>query len=403
MEVPLIVNNYFDNIVWESGIFKHHINKIYSSTELFIPTNLTPIVSLDYTEVHLLINQGFSFDTLFGVHLIIKNETTNEIYVSKIYKIEDFSFTGNSELINGSFWQEEIIVNIPQTKDILSCQVTEISFDNINNITGYVYNYPFDFITLISEKPVPDYIQTILELTDSLMLKVSLKTLENKTFEQSLLDYFGLKTAQIDISHLITYGNDNLGYYALRISNETNKYLPIVVGLDYNTFNIQNPNALINIIVTTEILVDGKLIRRDSTLTTDLSTINTLITSKIEHPNTNYPVEVVKQNVITQTVIETKEVVKVVPIYQPIFSELITTSIKYEKKNIYFDNVTKPTFLSINKSENDNQQVILSKTSSDNKVYFNLMEINPLTMDSTYELIDANSMQIVGKGVITYS
>jgi len=390
-------NNQIPKIVWESGDFLHKLNKIYSNLALFEPDVNTPVEELKFTNVHFLLGQGFSFESIFGVHVIIKNSKTNEVLISRIFRMEEFYITNNKELIDGSFWLEEVTMRIPTVSDILTCQVTEIPYDDIDNMSGMISNFPQTFILLMIEKLTPDYIKTILTFDENHFLKIRLMTDETKTIEQSLLDYFETSNAVIEVSHVINYGNELYGFATIRVSNEDNKYLPISIGLNLLPYFVGG-SEYVNIFVSTEILVDNKLIKRENQINTTLDSINPFIEAQITHPTTNFPVEVIKQNIINQTTIESAQETKLVQVFQPIFAEMITEDIYFQQKNIFFDKITNPAYLRLIANDVDMFQVIMTKTTSDNKFYFDLTEFQPIQKNSIYELVDGTNLKVIGIG-----
>ena len=343
-----------------------------------------------------MLKQNYDFTNLFGLHVIIKSSATGEILISKIVKQSDFQITESKELIDGSFWLEETILKIPKCNDILLCQVTEVTYSEITN-DGVIMIFPFDFIVTIDEKPIPDYIQTNINFDENHFLNVGIKVDEtyNLSAEQAILDYFGVGFADIQISHVINYGNSINGYTSIRVSNENNKFESINVGLNLLQY-LSNPDVLVNIFVSTEISVDNKVIKRQAQLNVDISQINPFLQNLITHPETNYPVQVVQQNIVNQTVIEAKESTKIVPIYQPVFAELINVDIIFEKKNIHFDGVTKPTYLFL--GVGDTEQYIKSDQTSDGKFLFDLSKFVPIQAPTTYTLLDVNSLSKIGEG-----
>jgi len=415
-ELSLVNNQYFidediNNIIWSTGSSKYQytLNKIFSGFPLFTPTSETPVINSLTTEVHLVLKQNYHLETpLFGLHVIIKSSKTNDILISKIIKQNEFVVVPDVMFIDGSHWNVEVVLQIPTTDEILMCQITEV-FKSLteSDITdsGVLLNFPFDFVVLIDEKTLDDRIKTILSFDENQFLKIDLVTTENKSVEQSLLDSFELNSAQISISHVINYGTITAGYLnnVIRISDEVNKYNTIIFGLNLLPLFLSYPNEIVTIYCSTEILLDGKLIKRQASITTTNPLINPLIQAKIDEilgNRTDYPVQVIQKNNVTNTIIEAKKETKIVPILQPVFMEFIKSDIIFESKNIYFDNIIKPTYLKLIVNKNDSDQLQLTKLTSDGKYYFDLSEFNPITTDSTYELWGANSLNLIGSGNI---
>lgn len=400
-ELSIGTNQYFcvddnvENIVWYNGIYKHYLNKISTGNILYNPVLLNQQDKL-YSTVHFKIQQGYVFDNIFGLHVIFIDTKTKEVLISKIVTIDDFEFTDDSVLIDGSFWLEECTFKIPQTNNIVMCQVTQLTYQDINPASGLLFDFPTDFVNLISEKPVPDYIKTLAVLDENNYLSITPTTDENKSFEQSLLDYFETSNAVINISHVITYGNDNAGWKSLRVGNENNKFGVINIGLNL----LEYINQQIDIVISSEYLVDGKLMNRQTTLATIDTVINPFLTSLIIHPTTNYPVNVDKSNVINQTVIETKQVNNIVGIYQPVLVEFVNENIIFEPKIISFDKLISSTYLQLEVNTADNEQIQKSLVDKSGKYYFDLSLFKPITVNTRYTLIDVETQYIVGKGLV---
>jgi hypothetical protein len=390
---------YADDInktVWSSGTYSKKLNKIYSNTALYTPGSSNTVVNHLYSAAHVMIRQGFSWDNVFGLHLLITDSNTNEVLVSRIIESTDFSVTSSKELISGSFWLEECIVYIPTVSNVLSAQITTITYDDISSDDGSIYNYPNDSVVLVEEKPTPDYIKCSAILDSNNFLNIKVTTTENKTVEQSILDYFDVEDSEITVNYLINYGNETTGYYTYKISNEDYKYNIIKFALDLSEFT-----STVEIVVTCQIYVDSKLMTREVSLTTDIESLNTLISAQITHPDTNYPVTVSTTNTITQTKIETSQKTKIIAVYQPVFCELITDSFVFELKNIIFDKLVNPTYLKLIATDSDDEQILLSETTTDSKFYFDLSKFTAISEATTYELYDATTLSLIGKGTVT--
>lgn len=407
VELSLGETHYFfaddvDRIVWDSGNFKHRLNKTYASLPLYTPDVSVPKETLRFIDVHLLAKQGYSWTNVFGWHVIIKSTKSNVVLFSGIITQNDFKVTLNKELIDGSFWLEEAVFKIPDLDDIISTQITEITYDDINNDAGdsigYIYNYPPNLIPLIDEKPVPDFIKLEANIDDNHYVNCRVSTTENKTVEQSILDYFGLDLSNIQIFYVIDYGNNLIGYQTYRIQNEDNKYSKINFGLNLLPFLGTNDNA-IEITVTCEILVGSKLMVRQNSFNIDLDTVNPLIQNQIKHPETIFPVEVKNETVVNNQVIESKENTKVVEIYRPVFVEFIKDDIIFEPKAIYFDKLIDDAYLKVMQSSSVKEQIILSDKTAD-KIYFDLSKLTPIPEATSYQVIDVKSNNIIGKGQI---
>jgi len=398
-EIQLDSIQYLENFlavinstVWNSGINKDKINKTWNTLALFRPE--IEIIK-NCLNVSLMLKQGYSNKNLFGILVVIKSSKTNDVLISKIFEQNEFHITNNKELIDGSFWLEEATFKIPKINDIMVVDIVNILYSDIDANTGYISNYPTEFIPLIDEKPVPDYIQTKIAFDINHFLKINLTTTENKTVKQSILDYFELEMANIEVKHIINYGTELLGFKSISVINNDDIFGPINIGLNLLEFSTET-NDIVNIFVSTEILVDEKLIVRQASLnTTLLETINPLVQNMLRFPETVYPVNVSIENVVQNTVIEARESVKFVPIIQPVFAELITDDINFNNQNIKFDNVVADCYLSIG---DPIQQVIESHKTSDNIYYFDLSELTKPIKNTTYELRYYVGKILIGKG-----
>lgn len=408
-EINLDYNQYLiesdiNKTVWDSGTFEHRLNKTATALPLHVLSGTEPSFVGDYLDCRLMLQQGYNWTNVFGLHILVKSLTDDSTLFSKIFQITDFVLTGNKELLDGCFWMEEVQFFIPDLLNHnIACQVTEVNWSDVEindlNTVGFIYNYPNDVIPLIDEKPLPDYINNFLRLDENHFLYFGLKTTENKTVEQSILDSFSLTNASVKVEHIIDYGNSTSGYKTIKITNEDNKYGDLNIGLNLTSFVGEN-NNIVEIILTTQIWVDSKLMRRVATLNTDMDEILPLITSQITHPDTNFPVTVNIENVINQTVIEQKQTNKILSIYQPVFVEMITEDFYYEKKSISFNHLINQAYLKVIASEGGKEQTILSNITSDGKIYFDLTKLIPITEQTTYQLIDVEKGTINGYGNI---
>lgn len=397
-----------NNAVWDSGEFQHRINRVYNDT-LFVPTDEnSDVVENNTTHYDVYLKQGFNFSGLFGIHFIAKDMTTEEVLISKILFQKDFVVSDSKELINGSFWIQKISFIVPRTSNNVCVQSTMLRFEDVD-ITeenlGYLYLYPNEFIPLIGEKPIPDYIKSKIVFDENHWITITPYTTENKSLQQSILDYFGLQVADIKISHVLKYGNVDLWYKTIRVSNEDSPFNPVNIGLNLSEFlteQVINPNMnLVTIFISTEISVDSKLMKRETSINTDLyETINPVIRTLIKNPETVFPVDVTEVSEIKNTIIEQNIHNRIIPINQPVFVRFIDDTIKLEKTYISFNSVSEPCMMIIEKTKKDEVQIITSKMTKDNVLFFDLSEIL-LNEPSTYILQTMNEKRIIGSGNIT--
>lgn len=439
-----------NKVVWDIGgnMYNKHINDYYNNGNgLLLETQLTDYVSsgvfsedkktfsvneegckydlllnVRYYTLELFLSQYYSLQNIYGIHLIVKSDNTGDTLASYVLRPEDFEVTGNRLLYGGEFYLVSSKIKIPYFDDNLYFQITELAYNDINNEDniGYIYNYPFDFNPFIGDKPFPDQIKTVLSLDDSFMLKLETKK-ENYsgTIEELIREYFGIsknELSNIQLSYTIFYeGVDRTSEFTpqptiekiIKVSNEYNTFDPIKIGLDINDFiDYENPsNILVN--VTSEIKLDDKKMTRSSYIFMDYAPIvvdltsrylqNTQVTSN-QIVNESRVAEITENvHIINDQYIEKPKEIKIVQISKPVFIELVNKDFVYEKKNIYFSDITDYTQL---RTKEDEPQSIMSRFTADNKCYFDLSEITPPSEDTEYELIDMTSENIIGKGLI---
>lgn len=399
-------NLYAENAVWFSGEFIHRVNKVYDSPMLITPSPENSIeIETSTSECRLLLRQGFDFTDVFGLLVIMKDMLTDEVLISRMFFESDFHISDLKELVNGSFWIEETIFKFPRTRNNIMLQATTVRFTDVTmeDPVGLILNFPNEFIPLIGEKPTPDFIKTSVQFDESHWIVIQPYTTENKTLQKSILDYFGLEIAAIDISHVIRYGDEDTGYKTIRVTNEDNVFGEVNIGINLLPFKKENITApgqnIVTVFVSTEIVVDNKLMKREASITTDLfDTINPLVTSIIKNPETVFPVNVNEEVVIKNTVIEQNVLKQIVPISQPVFVKFIDGDITYNKLNVTLNNITEPCHLTIMGTKNDEEQSIVSRVTVDNTYYFNLSDLQPITANTTYEIKKVSNGEIIGQG-----
>lgn len=378
--------------VWPQNVYAYRLNKIYSGEPLYNPIESgDPTVTLNYDICRIKLKQGLPTKNLFGILAVFKSN--NNYLFSRIIPIEQFSITDKAELIGGVFYTEEFVCKIPKT-DSLSCEIVAVSVDDISIDT--VTNYPTELVPLIEDEPLPDYIRCNVEFTENHFLSLYFSTDENKSVKQSLLDYFGETAADVQISYKVEYGNDTNGYLGMRLTNLESTYFPLFIGLDLTQFN-----DTVTLVVTGEATLNGKTLRRIVTKQVDISSIPAYITDNIAAPTTVFKVDVTEENVINQTVIETKEKTKFVKVMQPVFSEMLTGSFTIENKFLAYKELTARALLRIEKTEKDAEQMLISKITSDGVHYFDLSLLQPISKETNYTVLDADTNRIIGKGTVT--
>lgn len=395
------------NTVWANNFYPKRLNKMYSNTSLIPYRGRGWRDAYQVQTVEILLRQGYNFAGKFGLLLVLKDQLTNTYFCSKVLYESDFKITSNKELIDGSFWMIAARVYVPTTMRTLGAQIIELNYDDIalegDNI-GYIYNYPVDFEPLIPDKPIPDYILVKAEFDENFYLQITPYTSElNKSLEQTILDYFDLDLADIDLSYKIAYGNDQLGYKTIRLKNEDNQFMPIKFGLDISDYPkttiTTDKNVLVTIVM--EVNVNNRLMTRTINLNTNILTvINPLISDRIVKPSISYPVNISHQTVISQNVIDHRTERQVITVQQPVFVEMISEDLVIANKNISFYSLMQPSYLIIGKTKSTDEQIVQTHTTVDGKYYFDLNDIIPVDEETTYQIINIETQKIVGQGTV---
>lgn len=393
-------NNELDSTVWFSGEYKHRLNRVYDKI-LYNPE------FVDYTEKYstifsLYLRQGFTFNNLFGILFVAQDMVTEEILISRIITQNEFFISDTKELVNGTFWIQQFDMIIPRTDNNVQVQIAYVTYDDIDITTeniGYINNYPLEFISLISEKPYPDFIRTNIEFDDAHFIKIETYTTENKTLEQSILDYFGVSVSNIKLTHQIKYGTLEKGYKTISVSNDDYTFGPVNIGLNLSEF--YDPNSTsneVNIFVTTEINVDSKTMKRSTSISTDLlQTLNPILAGFIGSPQTINELRLNKNITVTNKVIEQNVIKKLVPILQPTYIQINNVDVIFEIKNISFDNVIESCYLITDKTDKDESQTIMSHKTKEGKFYFDLSEMI-LNKNTSFKIITVKDSRLVQTG-----
>ena len=398
-------NENIDKTVWGFNEFESRLNKVFNGNRLIDYNVLTLVENQKTINASLLLKQGFSWNNIFGILVVVKS-MSDKILISQIYDINDFriNFDDSKELISGSFWTSNVNFSIPDLNENMMISVESILFSDIDSIgstIGKIHNYPLNntsFEPLIGEEPTPDYIQTSVTILNNQYLKIVPTTSElNKTLKQSIIDYFTLtdKVITINVEHVIKYGNDTFGYKTIRISNEDDKFAQLIIGLDFTIFQ----STIINIFVSTEIVCNNKLMKREQQILFDFTDIlNPIINNLILSPTTVFPVEVKNIQNVTNTIIQTNTENKIIPIYQSVFVEIVVKDFLFENKNVSFTNILIDSYLIIKTPE---EQFILSKRTNSDIIYYDLSQVIKPTTPVEYQIVDAVDKKIIQKGMIT--
>lgn len=396
--------------VWNTGIYSARLNKVFNSSNLIEFADINNPKNYRSKNCSLLLRQGFSWNNIFGILVVIKGMTSGYIYTSQLMTIDDFqlNFEISRELIDNAFWTSEKLFSIPDlgTDENLMVSIENILFSDVINSgpeIGLITTYPksiFNFESLVSEAPLPSYIDVSINISETHYINIQPVTLQpNKTVEQSLLDYFNLSKniVPIEISHVIKYGTDDNGFKTIRISNEDNIYGLVSVGLDFN----QTVGTNVMVFVSTEFKVNNILLKREHSLLFDYNTVlNPILDNIILRGSdlTVFPVNVTKETTINHNVIQQETEQKIVTITQPVYIELVKEDIIFENKNISFENIMEYSYMIIKDSKTGIEQFIQAKNTADNKFYFSLTNISKPEINSTFTIISSVTNLLIGKG-----
>lgn len=360
------------------------LNKFWSASG-----NLVNIEDLEYIDSYkqfqceLLLQQGFKWDNVFGILLVIKDRMTNVVHKSKILLSNDFAINYKNELINGTFWASSIKFWLPDIlllEQSISFAVEVIKFEDIHN-DNTVLIYPTEFEALIPDMPLNDKISVSLSFNDSFFLELETKSiLPEYTVEQLLMWNFSISEINnISVQHLIKFPSDSEGNFTeMLVSNEVSPLNKLVVGLPMMMIN---EKQLIE--VTTYFRINGLLATRYSTILWDyFEAVNTFMSTYVATINENTilnPVTVVEEITINNNVIDTIKDLKITQISVPTYVELIIDKkINAYNKNIAFTEVTFDSYMKIYFDEDetsDKNLHILSQKTVENKYYFDIAEI----------------------------
>lgn len=374
------------------------INKYWGA-----PNNILDIQYLDYIESYkqfqaeLLLQQGFNWDSVFGILFVLKDSLTNVVYKSRILVASDFNINYKNELINGTFWASSIKFWLPDImllEQSVSFAVEIIKFEDIHN-DNTILIYPNEFEALIPDMPLSDKVSVGLSFNDSLMLEIETKSLlPEYTVEQLLKWNFSIpEISNISVQHLIKFPSDTEGnYHELLVSNEVYALNKITIGLPIiivNANQTSNPTPQV-IEVTTFFKINGLLATRYSTILWDYhEAMNTFISKYVATVNENTtlnPVNVVEEITINNNIIDTIKDLKITQISVPTYVELITDKkVNAYNKNIAFNEVSFESYMKIyfdaDETSEKNLHILAQKT-LENKYYFDIAEIRLRMIES---------------------
>jgi hypothetical protein len=402
-----------DKTVWSAGAFGQRLNKTAGTPELIalgdasLPTDNERIYS-----GNMLVRQGFSWDNVFAILLVVKGMETGNVLISRVWQVSDMLITEDTDiqLIDGAFFPYSVPFTMPNmSNETLMASVAYVTYNDIvadGSEAGFISNYPSSaqyFEPLNSSAPLPDYIVCDITFDNNQYVVVTPATLEtNKTLQQSILDYFNFSAnvTPIQIDYLIRYGNEAIGYKNIKVSNEDNAFEAIKLGFDFTAWA---GSGLVTVYVVMEITCNNVLLTRQQNVIFDLQDnvapfLNAMVS---DQEITVYPVTVVNQSTVNNTVIETVESVKIVPILQPVYVELQSQDIAFEAKNVSFPQVVTASLLQIAASDISPQQFAPSQLTVDGKVYFDLTLLVAPADNTPYTVIDSATRLIITKGNVT--
>lgn len=379
--------------VWGIGEYQMMINQVFNNPYIHTPTDLPITTRVIRGELLLGLSESAVTEDTMGICIVICDTPNGNVLYSQIIPFEDIAINTDQTIIDGMFWTNKIEIEFPMT-DTAHVGVQLIGWQDILS-NGFILKYPTSLVPLVTDAPAPEYIQVRATFTDYMFLVCDLVTSENKTIQKSLLDYFGILTdTTVDIEYVITYGATD-ERKSIRVSNETDKYLPITIG-------IPTDNQNMTIDINCDIHVDGKLMRRSTAINVDMGPVLQSITTNITHPETIIPITVENKTIVNQQIIDTKESVKIIPVYQPIFAEMIRDDFYFESKYVRFDKLTKPGSLYIYSISDDTLITAFSSiTLSDNSIVFDLASTDVTFIDEkySYRLFD-DARRLVGDGTM---
>ncbi len=400
--------NSWYNAVWTAGEYAKCRNRSYTNNGLYPLPGIDKAKEMQANKFEIMLRQGFRFDPegVIALHFILLDLNNNKILASQYLTESDFHVTADRLLIDGSFWMVSTTVYIPNTTGLLCAAITEITAEDINNETGFLYNFTSPSEPLTDKKELVETIKASAVIDENFYLTLSLYTEEYKTVEQALKDYIGREPSDLKVEYKVNYGNEIFGYKDLSIANETNYFAPIKIGLDLSGWDINNEEAdsqILKIQVSTNITYDNSLMYRETTVTTDVKKVlNPIINDILESQKaiSLYPVNVSIENKIEQTVVETNIDRQVVQVLQPMFCEMIKDSIVIENKRITIENLNQPAYLVIAKTKKNEEQTLKNDITVDGKYYFDLSKLTPPSENTTYTLYDEQQRMILGRGYV---
>lgn len=374
--------------VWfnKFNLIDKKLNRYWNNSQNLVNTNnLIKIDSYEQIECELLLQQGFKWENVFGILIILKDSLTNIVYKSRLLINSDFNLNYKNEMINGTFWASSIkfwIPNILLLEQSVSFAVEVIKFDDIHN-DNTILIYPNEFESLIPDMPLSDKINVSLKWNESLMLEIEPKSLlDEYTVEQILKWNFSLSEINnLNIEHLIKFKSDNDGNYSeFIVSNNVYPTNKITLGLP---IIVSNENQLIE--VTTYFKINGLIATRYNTIIWNFfETLNSYMSKYISTINENTQlntVEVIEQVNIENNVIDTIKDLKISKISVPTYVQIITDKniILSENKNIAFSEIDFQSYIKCYFDDNENSDkniYVLSEKTIENKIYFDINEIS---------------------------
>lgn len=404
------VSDDITRIVFDKGndTFKHRQN-IDSSGNPILSTN-SGNASMYQFEVFVYLHQGFNWDGVKYIHLLVKpTHDSNVILANILLDTNDFRIDSTKRFKNQHGWTDCVRVCMPKFGEEFMMSVNKVGFDDISTKSanyGYLYNYPQELSPLSFSKPFPDFIRTKLEFDENQFLKISTYTTEQKTLEASIRDYFDVKDGDIEninIDYNINYSfinkqNGMMEGVGYQVANGLNNFQPIKIGLDLNRFiDWNNPtNNEFEIAVTTNIYCNGKRASRYARITTNFSSI--VIARQVKQPTSISTTNIEEKTEITQSVITEPVKTKIVKIIQPLHTLVVSKDINYESANISIAEVTIPSYMVI-----DGIGTINSQSTADDKIYFDMTLVDRPEKNTPFKIYDNKTQKLIHSGVIKVS
>lgn len=357
------------------------LNSIFSEADTIIPEDkISVLQDVEVAKVTILLRQNMQMftDNSFGINLQLLNRfepfqqisgkvATNNI-ISQLFPFSDFQPISETLQIDSSFWNKATTFYVPweffRIPEKTMFNVETVNADDFLTVSGLdqflvlstykpIINSRFEqFMEFFSKQDAsaPDINSTISYDVSSGLFGFSLQNSDvTKTVEQSLLEYFSLKSSdintQINVEYNIIFGEiplqneDNLSeinvqdiLYAknYKVSNVGNPLLTTWIGLPLNKITDFSPVENLRyfmIYVQCEISVGTRKFSRTNQIIFDFHNINLsnqqIVNRVLENQNDPINVEIKNNYEITQNIIENKTQIETISVRQPVIVEMI--------------------------------------------------------------------------------